>query len=443
MMWSALEMITRHFRQPRRGQIAAFSEWASESAVIFDPSDLGSTDIEALAPMDELLRGKRIVYLGEEDHWVREKNEYRLLLLRYLISRGWRIIGEELSWADGLRVNRYLQTGDESHLQRVATYGYRGGVRTERDDRPTGILKDTWQNYPVEGFAVSQIRLAQGLRAVNSHLAATDCPLRFFGIDLDGTFGGGYEELNDMLSTSPQTLLVAELRKRLALCSGETLSEEIERIDRLRLLIAAQRAELFDTLGETRFEELEHWTSLLRDGLEFARVANPATDWAILNQAMAQREQSMQRHVMQLLDSLHPDEKVVLMGHNRHLAKNDAAIRGQGGAPPGGRQVPSLGTYLHRRFPDQVYSIWMLWERGRSAQPYTWLSSEYKSVPGSLNAILATVGDAFLLPVVSSDPRARLLTTEQEITGIYGVPFRTVIAEQADAVFFFRQVTPM
>ncbi len=442
-MWSALDKLVGYLRRPRREQMAALVEWAREHAIALNPSDLANADIEALSSLDQLLKGKRIVYLGEEDHWVREKNEYRLLLLRYLISRGWRFIGEELSWADGLRVNRYLQTGDESQLQRVSTYGYRGGVRTDRDDRPTGILKDTWQNYPVEGFAASQIRLAQGLRELNSNLAAEHRALDFFGFDLDGTFGGAYEELHDLLSSCPQTRLVVELQQRLALVPRETLPEEIERIDGLRRLITAQRAELLDDLGAVRAEKLEHRISLLRDGLEFTYVANPATDWAVLNQGMAQREQSMQRQVAQLLDRLGPGDKVVLMGHNRHLAKDSAAIKGQGGAPPGGGLVPSLGTYLHRRFPDQVFAIWMLWEQGRSAQPYSWLSNEYKSVPGSLNAVLSTLGSAFVLPTRSSDPRARLLSTEQQIVGIYGIPFRAAIADQADAVFFVREVTPV
>ncbi len=443
VMWPALDKFVGYLRRPRREQIAALVEWAREHVITLDPTDLAGADIEALAPLDELLRGKRIVYLGEEDHWVREKNEYRLLLLRYLISRGWRFIGEELSWADGLRISRYLQTGDESQLQRVATYGYRGGVRTDRDDRPMGILKDTWQNYPVEGFAASQIRLARGLRELNTHLSTDHRPLHFFGFDLDGTMGGGYEELDDLLGSSPQTHLVAELTKRLAQGLGETLSEEIERIDRLRQLVTEQWAGLLSCLGPEKLEQLAHWTSLLRDGLEFARVANPATDWASLNQAMAQREQSMQRRVTHLLSRLGPDDRVVLVGHNRHLAKNSAAIKGEGGAPPGGGLVPSLGTYLHEGYPGQVFAIWMLWERGRSAQPYSWLSSEYKSVPGSLNAILSTLGPAFVLPTRSSDPPAQLLASEQEIMGMYGIPFRAAIADQADAVFFIREVTPV
>ena len=101
-------------KQPRKREIDNFVAWARKRAVTFDSLEGAHTDIEKLSFLDELLEGKRIVYLGEEDHWIREKNSYRLLLLRYLFSRGWRWLGEELGWSDGMRINRYLETGELS-----------------------------------------------------------------------------------------------------------------------------------------------------------------------------------------------------------------------------------------------------------------------------------------------------------------------------------------
>ncbi len=59
--------------------------WARERAIALDP--LGpDIALERLAPLDELLSGKRIVFLGEFEHFVHEKYDYRLLFLRYLDS---------------------------------------------------------------------------------------------------------------------------------------------------------------------------------------------------------------------------------------------------------------------------------------------------------------------------------------------------------------------
>lgn len=124
------------------------------------PLDGANCDVGKLAVLDDSLTGKRVVYLGEEDHWVREKTEYRLLLLRYLFSRGWRFVGEELGRSDGVRLDRYLETGDESWLARMATHGYRGALRSDRDDKPTGLLKDSAVRYPTAEFAADQLRSA-------------------------------------------------------------------------------------------------------------------------------------------------------------------------------------------------------------------------------------------------------------------------------------------
>lgn len=51
--------------------------------------------LEPFAVLDDLADAARIAFIGEMDHFVAEKYDYRLLVIRYLASRGWRIFGEE------------------------------------------------------------------------------------------------------------------------------------------------------------------------------------------------------------------------------------------------------------------------------------------------------------------------------------------------------------
>ncbi|MCB1001776.1 MAG: erythromycin esterase family protein [Acidimicrobiales bacterium] len=51
--------------------------------------------IEPFAILDELADRCRIAFVGEMDHFVAEKSSVRLLVCRYLASRGWTIFGEE------------------------------------------------------------------------------------------------------------------------------------------------------------------------------------------------------------------------------------------------------------------------------------------------------------------------------------------------------------
>jgi len=52
-------------------------------------------DLAPFAVLDDLAGDARIAYIGELDHFIAEKYEYRLLCIRYLVSRGWRVFGEE------------------------------------------------------------------------------------------------------------------------------------------------------------------------------------------------------------------------------------------------------------------------------------------------------------------------------------------------------------
>jgi erythromycin esterase-like protein len=149
-MWNlnSTNKFFRLFEQHRQKDINIFLSWAHEHSVAIEPLDGFNTDIDRFSSFDGLLENKRVVYLGEEDHWIHEKSDYRLLLLRYLISRGFRYIGEELGWSDGMRIDRFLETGDESYLDSIATYGYKSAIRTDRDDKPPEHLKPPMKIIP-------------------------------------------------------------------------------------------------------------------------------------------------------------------------------------------------------------------------------------------------------------------------------------------------------
>jgi hypothetical protein len=52
-------------------------------------------DLAPFAVLDELADRARVAFIGEMDHFITEKYDFRLLCMRYLASRGWTIFGEE------------------------------------------------------------------------------------------------------------------------------------------------------------------------------------------------------------------------------------------------------------------------------------------------------------------------------------------------------------
>lgn len=273
----------------KRHKIEKFIGWARENALMLDFPEAMNAGAESLSFLDGLLEKKRVVYLGEEDHWIHEKNEYRILLLRYLVSRGWRFIGEELGWSDGTRIDRFIGTGKPSELERIATYGYRGDERGDRKDSATGLLKDSSDHYPLQEFKAEQLRFAQALRNINEGLDQYE-KLHYFGFDVNAAAGGGCRDIEDLLGSREHAAEIAELKKMLAIIPGESIEEEIQRLNRVLEFVQLKIYRLKELLGEKNYQQLRQNILTIRDSFSYFRIANPAVDYKTLNKAMAARE---------------------------------------------------------------------------------------------------------------------------------------------------------
>jgi erythromycin esterase-like protein len=411
----------------RRRERADFVAWARAHAIALDGVD-PARGAEVLAPLDPLLAGKRIAFLGEANHWVHEKYDYRLLFLHWLRARGFGVIGEELSWSDGWRVNRFLATGDERELERVTACGYRGDRRGDRDDSPTGILKQGFDSYPFAPFRAEQTRFAHALRELGFHL---------FGLDVDYESGAAYALLEDALGSD-----APELRAAIARVPGESLAEEIARLTACSERVERERWDA--VLGPERCAFLRRTLRTAARSHEYVRLAHPAPDYEALRPAMALREELMLEHVEHELARLAPSGKLVLLAHDFHLARDDAGIQLPGGAVgPGGGTARSLGASLWSRYPNQIFSVWMLEGRGRSHGPPPEGEREIRAGRRTLNALLAGVGAAFVLPTRSEARAAAPLHRESDVALLYGQRARVGLAAQTDAVYFARDVTPI
>ena len=415
----------RFFSFSNRRAINDLHAYAAERAIPFNNLDSIQENAQKLSILDSSLAGKRFAYIGESDHFIHEKYAYRLVMLTYLASRGFTHLGEEFGASDGTRIDRFLATGDESQLERIAMFGYSGAIRTDRDDRPTGILRDSFDSYPVAQFAAEQKRFAHGLRRIG---------VRFFGFDIDALPGGGYEDLAEILASMPADSATEAISAKLQRVDGETIDHEIARLDEVLQLIDS----------DERLSPLRHSATCLRDSFDYVRITYPAKTFDALNPGMAFRERFMHRQVDRQLRQMRPAEKLALMSHNMHLCRTpDAVAANDAAAGPGGKTDPPLGAWLASRFPDEVFSVWMLIARGTDSQPFPSLSNKIREKSGTLNAILGEIGDCFLLPIDASDSRAHVLTRPIEIMHDANGGARTAIARQADAIFFVRDVTPL
>ena len=375
---------------------------------------LRTTSTDSLV-IDAALSNARVVFLGETNHFIHEKTDFRLWWLRNLAQHHRLVVGEELGWSDGRDVARYLAGGDETHLDRLATFGDRSHVRTDRDDQPTGILRASFDAYPTSLFKAEQTRFYRGLRDI--------ARVRFFGFDIDAV-GTGYADVEAHRDVAD---IGEEFWMRFARVRGETLLEEADRLTSLLPALPATRAEIR--------EDLQSMIETLR----YTALAHPAADYEALRPAMAYRETTLKRRVERMLHSLAADEVLVLMAHAFHLAKRDDRINGVG-VGPGGDQVSSLGHHLVSTQGLPVFSVWLLYGGGHDSQPFPDLPRTASYPADSLNAHLSRRRNALIVPV---RPGTEALERDVGVGHMYNLVVPVHLPSQADAIFFVPQVTPL
>jgi erythromycin esterase-like protein len=152
----------------------------------------GVRDID-LSPLDHIAERARVAFLVEMDHFVHEKYDFRLALVRYLAARGWRVFGEEIDERAGERTNSYLRTGDETFLEEI----------DEPDWYTTGVLTRAER---IPELAIEQARFARSVRR--------EVPdARWFGFDI-GAHDTDYLELANAAETYGELGPAMALRER-------------------------------------------------------------------------------------------------------------------------------------------------------------------------------------------------------------------------------------
>ncbi|HWA60748.1 MAG TPA: hypothetical protein VG939_05205 [Caulobacteraceae bacterium] len=396
------------------------------------PFDGLACDPEAFAGLDGQLAAADLVFLGEMDHFIHEKADFRLAACRWLLSRGWTSFAEELAWSDGRRVNAFLAGGDEAAFDRVSLFGWRGDLRDDRDDRPTGLLRASFDAYPVDIMAAEQRRFYLGLAA-----AANGASVTLHGFDIDGLPGGGYADVLARLEPWNDRPRVKTLVQGLARVAGEAAAEEGARVVALRPLVRALAA---DT-GEAVSAAVAHDLAALAESLDYVARTYGAQSYEALRPGMAFREGCMKRRFADLRAET-GGARSVLMAHAMHLAKDDGLLAGTAGAiGPGGGLEPSIGSHLVQERGLKALSIWLVWGAGEDSQSFPDLPRRFAYPKETLNARLGVLETPMLFPIAGA-PKG-LFDRPIGIGHMYNLVQPTILAGQVDAILWLPSVSPM
>jgi erythromycin esterase-like protein len=389
-----------------------------------------------LSLLDKEIESKRVIYLGEPDHFIHEKYDFQFMLVRYLFERGFRYVGYETGIFVGRLIDAYLETGDSTYLDLNRLFGNKRYVREDRDDTPSGF--PALKNPEYRRSQLSEMQwFLEGLRELNETLKPGDKRLHWFGFDVDILAGIGYQDIRKRLKSHISHKILRGILERIDLVQGESVLEEAARIGDLISFVEYEGDAITSIIGEREYTLLTRDLRSLRDGLIFldAFKKAPSPEWG---PALREREKTIFRQMDELLEDLNDDDKIILIGHNMHLSKDYSKVWIRSAS-----MWPSIGTHMEGRLPGKVYSIWMLYDYGRHGN--MWNESFFEEVPSHplrIERLFTKAGLRFILPFHSRDPREQYLDEDRNFVanGRIGHGF---IRSQADAIFFVSEVTPI
>jgi erythromycin esterase-like protein len=437
--------MTKSSGSTARSSSEAFLAWAKRAAIVMPASHEEPLSAEAQARLDQMLEGKRFVYLGEPEHCILEKYPFRLTLIRYLFAHGWRHAAMETGRSMGWRVDRYLETGDASYLD-------------------AGIEPSGPQDVAIYGKTLEFIDKYEGpfhkqLRHISQSREPDTPRLHYSGYDLDlGMPLGSVEPIRRLLEGHTDRR-VPELLNSINALTGLSVEEQLARIEALQSRVTICAAILpSDVLGELR-----SWLSFLHDSVAAEKRPRMTQNRRGHHLWRGQREHLMMQYLDAIVDALGRDEKLILMGHNGHLSKDASGLRFRPQLSRFwgwrswlralgyeafsrltrcpldiGTQDGSVGSHLHVRFPGEVLSIWMLYCQGTLMMPTGPRTARLHG--DTVESLLAQVGDRFLLPLSDVDPQAKAILSNANLRTSWGYYASADLTAQADAIYFVKDV---
>ncbi|MBX9569375.1 MAG: erythromycin esterase family protein [Candidatus Obscuribacterales bacterium] len=418
----------------------SFLQWAQEHAVPVDLSANPVREIEKLNCLDDLIRNKSVVYLGEPDHFIREKYGFQSLFIKYLTRRGWNTIGKEIGRSDGQKIDRYIKTGDERYLDLVALYGFDGATRTDRLDFPKGRLAPR-RAMDTQPFHAMELGFCRELRTI---AYAGRNNIRFVGYDIDVCPGGAYEDIAAILALAQSASCIDNIRQLLERVPYETAQGEVARLNQAMRYLSSHGAEFQRALGNAAFVELKANLMCLTASFQFVVNAFPEPTIDQLWCAFEKREQCMCSLLNDVLDKMTKNDKLILLGHNMHLSKKSHLLDSFDLCGSEVPMWPSVGSLVAQRLPQQVLSVWMLYNEGNHCGPFVGIDDNYvRRQQHSIEDLLAQIGESFILPIATAPGHVKQYLSQYQVFGCNGEPAHGMVSEQADIIAFVSQVSAL
>jgi hypothetical protein len=331
------------------------------------------------------VEGKRIVFLGEPDHWIKEKVSYQLTMIEYLQELGFAWLGNERSHIDSKCIERHLISGNKE-ITGCGELGYRASNWPKRSVAQ-GILgiKPEYSDEYKRRFIGADTFFFKYLSNLSRKYK-----INYFGYDIDKI----PDILFDALEPYAKILNKHETLTKIghSLQRSGDIKTELSRLQNAKTLLDEYEDLAIQKLGRDSYTELRNTLKHSLLSIDFLATTHKDPSNETLMAAYAEREKVMFEIVDKVLEN--PQAKLILVGHNGHLPLDHLEYRRLVDVNDSVVEIPSwltLGSYLNNKYPDEAVAFWMLYNQGFHSAPFCKDSfpCEIKEDPRTLESTLA------------------------------------------------------
>lgn len=310
-------------------QDKALQEYIDRYAREIDPAAAG---FHGFSFLDSLLKGKRIVALGESSHGTEEYSATKLQLIQYLHEKlGYNVLLFESPMANCSYVNL---SGDTNTRQLVRN-----------------SIQSVWHTETVR-------RLFTYIKEKHIRFGGFD-PQFMYSPYPEALFSGALETYPAIKHT------LVQLEHRVA----ATIKTPRQYLS-LKDSFSAAYDRLAIQLAALPLSPLQQWVQQM--------MTVNAGYYARINQG-DQRDSCMAKNIIWMAEKLYPHEKIILWAHNTHIDKD-----------PGHKKI--MGKLLAAHFKEQFYGIGLYMVNGTTALNNRTIIPVQRAPKGSLEEALTATG---------------------------------------------------
>ena len=269
------------------------------------------------------LKNKRIVLAGESTHGTHEFFTVKNELFKYLVQHcGYRLLGMEMSYSEGVKINHYLQTG-QGNIKEI-------------------MEKTAFPWWKTEEF----MTLLYWIRAFNS-TAKSGQKIQFYGVDSGNGITYGFKDLALFFEQYQPNFVPEVLASEIFINGKETWNKK----DSVTLKLDAISKQLTVLKQQQKNLKNEDWLMATHT----LKLINQNYEYYFANVVYHVRDKHLAENVSYTLNLNGPQSKIFVWAHNAHVSKSNNYYRNQ--VDKDWQNLKPMGYWLHQFFPKDTYII--------------------------------------------------------------------------------------